>query len=91
MTATLADLDLSLSWVTYSADSDSGCTWLQRTCGWEPVARAVWKVTCEHIDPANLLCARHRDDVLEADKRPDEWYCEACEAPFRLVRMEPVR
>lgn len=95
MTAVAEDLDLSLSWVTFTADDHGkpceGSKHKPKGCGLEAVAVAVWDVACDHVGPESYHCANHRDEIVAFAASAIAIVCAACNTPVRLLRIEPIR
>lgn len=92
MTAVAEDLDLS--WVTFTGhDPGEPCFWdVPEDCHAEALFRAVFDRACGHALAVWPLCLAHRDELEHFDKtHPGGWWCQVCDRPFRLLRIEPIR
>jgi hypothetical protein len=90
---TAVDEDLSLDWVTFTAEPDAGpCDGLTgEPCSREAVVRATWEYRCLHAPGPTLHCASHRDRLFTGADPAADFMCGGCGTPIVLIRVEPIR
>jgi hypothetical protein len=83
----------SLDWVTFSGGGEEKCRGhLREPCPMEPVARAFFGRSCDCAPAIQAKCVAHRDRLIaDAELAHGQFRCIGCEAPMRLLRIEPIR
>lgn len=94
MTAVMEDIDLEALWGLEATEHHGkpceGSKHKPPGCGREAIVIAVWDVRCDHVTPESYHCADHRDEIMAFVTTRDV-VCLKCNAPVRLLRMEPIR